>query len=99
MARIWRAVGGLSLFLVALLAGCRAEGLRRSDVVPDSDVKKPTPRLLSDGTPVLVVAKPGYPPVGVEAIDTWARGGVAALVRWCPESDTYVSTYYARYDK
>jgi hypothetical protein len=71
----------------------------RSDVVSQPPSKKPVPQILTDGTPVVVVSKSGSPPVVIEAIDTHVPFGVAGLVRWCEASDTYVSTFYARWDR
>ena len=98
LARVRHAFVGVALAALVLLAGCRADGIRSSDVFPIPDSTTPEPRLLADGTPVLVVAKHGHLPVVVEAISTHAAWGVAKLVRWCPGSNTLVDVHGSRWD-
>ena len=87
----------LSLFVIATTSPRLSPP--RSDVVSQPPSKKRVPQILTDGTPVVVVSKSGSPPVVIEAIDTHVPFGVAGLVRWCEASDTYVSTFYSRWDR
>lgn len=97
-ARYRRAVAGLLVGVFALLAGCRADALRRSDVFTAPDSAAPEPRLLADGTPVFVVARRGAQPAVVEAISTHVPWGMTTLVRWCPGSNTFVDIHGSRWD-
>jgi hypothetical protein len=84
--------------MCVLLAGCRSDGLRRSNVVPTPRSNEPEPRLLADGTPVFVVAKRGALPVVVEAVSTHVAWGVTKLVGWCQGSNTFVDIHGSRWD-